>query len=53
MRERPNFALIPHLFHPRSHTMPFVNEIEEAQADGRLRELYGKIEQKLGFLPLL
>ena len=31
--------------------MPFVNEIEEAQADGRLRELYGKIEQKLGFLP--
>ena len=31
--------------------MPFVNEIEEAQADERLRELYGKIEQNLGFLP--
>jgi uncharacterized peroxidase-related enzyme len=31
--------------------MPFVNEIEEAQADGHLRELYGKIEQNLGFLP--
>jgi uncharacterized peroxidase-related enzyme len=31
--------------------MPFVNEIEETQADGRLREIYGKIEQKLGFLP--
>ena len=31
--------------------MPFVNEIEEAQADGRLRELYAKIEEKLGFLP--
>ena len=31
--------------------MPFVNEIEEAQADGKLRELYTKIEQNLGFLP--
>jgi len=31
--------------------MPFVNEIEEAQADEHLRELYGKIEQNLGFLP--
>jgi len=51
MRERPKFAFISRLFHPRSYNMPFVNEIEEAQADGRLRELYGKIEQKLGFLP--
>jgi uncharacterized peroxidase-related enzyme len=51
MRERLNFAHIPRLFHARSHTMPFVNEIEEAQADERLRELYGKIEQNLGFLP--
>jgi uncharacterized peroxidase-related enzyme len=31
--------------------MPFVNEIEEAQADGHLRELYRKIEKNLGFLP--
>jgi uncharacterized peroxidase-related enzyme len=31
--------------------MPFVAEIEETQAHGQLRELYGKIEQKLGFLP--
>ena len=31
--------------------MPFVNEIEETQADARLRELYGKIEKNLGFLP--
>jgi uncharacterized peroxidase-related enzyme len=31
--------------------MPFVNEIEEAQADPRLREIYGKIEKNLGFLP--
>jgi uncharacterized peroxidase-related enzyme len=31
--------------------MPFVNEVEEAQADARLRELYTKIEQGLGFLP--
>jgi uncharacterized peroxidase-related enzyme len=51
MRERPKFAFISRLFHLRSYSMPFVNEIEEAQADGRLRELYGKIEQKLGFLP--
>jgi uncharacterized peroxidase-related enzyme len=51
MRERSNFAFISRLSHPRSYSMPFVNEIEEAQADGRLRELYGKIEQKLGFLP--
>ena len=28
--------------------MPFVNEIEEAQADGRLRELYRKIETEIG-----
>src|SRR5271156_1726509 len=51
MRERSNLAAIPCLFHTRSHSMPFVNEIEEAQADGRLRELYAKIEEKLGFLP--
>jgi uncharacterized peroxidase-related enzyme len=31
--------------------MPFVNEVEETQADAKLRELYTKIEQKLGFLP--
>ena len=31
--------------------MPFVNEIEETQADERLRELYAKIEKNLGFLP--
>jgi uncharacterized peroxidase-related enzyme len=31
--------------------MPFVNEIEETQADEHLRELYGKIEKNLGFLP--
>jgi uncharacterized peroxidase-related enzyme len=31
--------------------MPFVNEIEENQADERLRELYAKIEKNLGFLP--
>jgi uncharacterized peroxidase-related enzyme len=31
--------------------MPFVNEIEESQADPHLREIYGKIEQTLGFLP--
>lgn len=29
--------------------MPFVNEIEESEADGHLRELYGKIEQKRDF----
>ena len=28
--------------------MPFVNEIEEAQADAHLRGIYGKIEQKIG-----
>jgi uncharacterized peroxidase-related enzyme len=31
--------------------MPFVNEVEEAQADPNLREMYSKIEQSLGFLP--
>jgi uncharacterized peroxidase-related enzyme len=31
--------------------MPFVNEVEEAQADPKLREMYSKIEQSLGFLP--
>ncbi|MGH9745718.1 MAG: carboxymuconolactone decarboxylase family protein [Candidatus Acidiferrales bacterium] len=31
--------------------MPFVNEIEEAQADLQLRGIYGNIEQALGFLP--
>jgi uncharacterized peroxidase-related enzyme len=31
--------------------MPFVNEIEAAQADAKLRELYTQIEQNLGFLP--
>jgi uncharacterized peroxidase-related enzyme len=31
--------------------MPFVNEIEEAQADAHLREIYRKIENNLGFLP--
>ncbi|MGA7625610.1 MAG: peroxidase-related enzyme [Candidatus Acidiferrales bacterium] len=31
--------------------MPFVNEIEESQADPHLREIYGKIEKDLGFLP--
>jgi uncharacterized peroxidase-related enzyme len=31
--------------------MPFVNEVEEAQADPKLREMYSKIEQGLGFLP--
>jgi len=31
--------------------MPFVNEVEEAQADPKLREMYSKIEQNLGFLP--
>jgi uncharacterized peroxidase-related enzyme len=51
MRRRSGFIFIPHPSHPRSKFMPFVNEIEETQADGRLREIYGKIEQKLGFLP--
>lgn len=31
--------------------MPFVNEIEETQADAHLLEIYGKIERELGFLP--
>jgi uncharacterized peroxidase-related enzyme len=31
--------------------MPYVNEIDEAQANPPLRELYGKIEGGLGFLP--
>jgi uncharacterized peroxidase-related enzyme len=31
--------------------MPFVNEIEESQADPQLREIYGRIERDLGFLP--
>jgi uncharacterized peroxidase-related enzyme len=31
--------------------MPFVNEIEESQADPHLREIYGKIEKDLGFIP--
>jgi len=31
--------------------MPYVNEIEETQANAPLRELYGKIENGLGFLP--
>jgi uncharacterized peroxidase-related enzyme len=51
MRGRPDLILIRRTFHPRSDLMPFVAEIEETQADGQLRELYGKIEQKLGFLP--
>jgi uncharacterized peroxidase-related enzyme len=31
--------------------MGFVNEIEPAQADAHLREIYRKLEQGLGFLP--
>ncbi|MGA8144604.1 MAG: peroxidase-related enzyme [Candidatus Acidiferrales bacterium] len=31
--------------------MPFVNEIEETQADPQLRGIYGNIEQNMGFLP--
>ncbi len=31
--------------------MPFVNEIEESQADSHLREIYRHIEQNFGFLP--
>jgi uncharacterized peroxidase-related enzyme len=31
--------------------MPFVNEIEEAQAGDRLRAMYTQIEKELGFLP--
>ena len=31
--------------------MTFVNEIEETQANPRLRGIYGNIEQNMGFLP--
>jgi len=31
--------------------MPFVNEIEKAQAEPGLREIYAKLEKDLGFLP--
>jgi uncharacterized peroxidase-related enzyme len=31
--------------------MPYVNEIEESQADPQLRELYRNIEQHFGFVP--
>ena len=31
--------------------MPFVNEVDEAQADPQLRQMYSKIEQGLCFLP--
>ncbi|HXZ11426.1 MAG TPA: peroxidase-related enzyme [Candidatus Sulfotelmatobacter sp.] len=31
--------------------MPYVNEIEETQADARLREIYRGIEQGFGFIP--
>jgi uncharacterized peroxidase-related enzyme len=31
--------------------MPFVTEIDETQANAPLRELYGKIENSLGFIP--
>lgn len=31
--------------------MPFVNEIEDSQADPQLRAIYGTIEQNMGFLP--
>ena len=31
--------------------MPYVNEIEESQADPHLRELYRGIEQNFGFIP--
>ena len=31
--------------------MPYVNEIEETQADARLHEIYRGIEQNFGFLP--
>jgi uncharacterized peroxidase-related enzyme len=47
----PDLLSTPYIIHPRSDSMPFVNEIEETEADGHLRELYGKIEQRLGFLP--
>jgi uncharacterized peroxidase-related enzyme len=38
-------------FLPWRYPMPYVNEVEEAQADPKLREMYSKIEQSLGFLP--
>jgi len=31
--------------------MPYVNEIEESQADPYLREIYRDIEQRFGFIP--
>src|SRR5580704_2470706 len=31
--------------------MPYVNEIEETQANPHLRGIYGNIEQSMGFLP--
>jgi uncharacterized peroxidase-related enzyme len=31
--------------------MSYVKEIEEAQADARLREIYRQVEQKMGFVP--
>jgi uncharacterized peroxidase-related enzyme len=31
--------------------MPYVSEVDEAQADSPLRNLYGQIEQGLGFVP--
>jgi uncharacterized peroxidase-related enzyme len=31
--------------------VPYVNEIEESQADPHLRELYRNIEKRLGFIP--
>jgi uncharacterized peroxidase-related enzyme len=31
--------------------MPYVNEIEESQADPHLRDLYHNIEQRFGFIP--
>jgi hypothetical protein len=33
--------------------MPYVNEIEASQADAHLSEIYRKIEQKFGFLPII
>jgi uncharacterized peroxidase-related enzyme len=51
MPEHPNNIFMARVSDPRSNLMPFVNEVEESQADPHLRELYGKIEQKLGFLP--
>jgi uncharacterized peroxidase-related enzyme len=43
--------LIVHSRHSWRDSMPFVNEVEEAQAEPHLREMYSKIEQNLGFLP--